>query len=281
MIALISLIAIARCARERPPAPPPHGFGERDGDGHDGEDAGEHAIEREQVAEAGDRIADALRSGEELADQDSDQRAADGSARAGDDVGQDARQDELEVEVLLAAAQRANDVDEQRVDRSHAGTGVEHEWENGKREDDDRLAGHADAKEHDHERRERDQRARIEDGHQRVERVADPRPPAHDHADHDADDRRGTKAVAERRRADTQVIEQLPALDEIEQRLGDQTGLADEQRIERHDEKDRLPGGEEQCDREAAKQDVAVALGKARPHRRVCGLNVGALDGPN
>ena len=70
---------------------PADALGQHHGDDHDGQDAGEHLVEREQVAEAGDGVADALRRREELADQDADQAAADRDAGAGDDVGQHAR----------------------------------------------------------------------------------------------------------------------------------------------------------------------------------------------
>ena len=52
-------------------------FGEHHRDDHDDQDAGEHPIEREQIAEPRDGIADAFRGGEELADQHPDERAAD------------------------------------------------------------------------------------------------------------------------------------------------------------------------------------------------------------
>src|SRR5712691_10404901 len=94
---------------------------EHDGDYHDRKNAGEHLVEREQIAEPGDRKTDAFRGREELADQDPDQSAADRDARAGDDIGQHARHDHLEVEILLAAAERADDVDQQPVDRADAG----------------------------------------------------------------------------------------------------------------------------------------------------------------
>ena len=158
--------------RKRGALRPADALGQHHGDDHDGEDAGEHLVEREQVAEAGDGVADAFRRREELADQDADQAAADRDAGAGDDVGQHARDDDLQIEVALRAAERAHHVDQQRIDRAHAGLGVEDEREHREQEDDDRLAGDADAEEHDHQRRQRDQRARIEHRHQRIERVA-------------------------------------------------------------------------------------------------------------
>ena len=225
------------------------------------EDAGEHLVEREQIAEPGDRVADAFRGREELADQDADQPAADRDARAGDDVGQHARDDHLEVEVLLAAAERAHDVDQQPVDRAHAGIGVEDEGKDREQEDDDGLSRDADAEEHDHQRRQRDQRARIEHRHQRIERVADPHAPAHHDADRHADHHRRGEAVDERHRADREIAQQVAAREQIDEALGDQARLADEQRIERDDQKHRLPGGEEQRDRQARR---AAPCGGAR-----------------
>ena len=112
--------------------------------------------------------------------------------------------------------------------------------------DDDGLAGDADAEKHHHERRQRHQRARIEHGHQRIERVADAHAPAHHDAERHADQDRRAEAVEKRHRAHREVVQQVAALDQIEQGPRDQARLADEQRIERHDEEDRLPGGEEQ-----------------------------------
>src|SRR5712692_2491604 len=133
-IARDSLIALlSDPPRERRAFRPPDPLGEHDCDHHDGEDAGEHPVEGKQIAEAGDRIADAFRGGEELADQYADQAAADCDARAGDEIGQHARDEHLDVEILLAAAERADDVDQQAVDRAHAGTGVEDEGEDRER----------------------------------------------------------------------------------------------------------------------------------------------------
>src|SRR5712691_12480647 len=120
--ALASLIALLSDAPgEGRALGPADSLREHDGDHHDGEDAGEHLVEREQVAESGDRKTDAFRGREELADQDPDQSAADRDARAGDDIGQHARHDHLKVEILLAAAERTDDVDQQPVDRADAG----------------------------------------------------------------------------------------------------------------------------------------------------------------
>ena len=67
------------------------------------------------------------------------------------------------------------------------------------------------------------------------------------------------KADKERHRADREIVDQVAALDQIDKARRDQARLADEQRIERHDEEDRLPGGEEQHHGQAAEQELAVA----------------------
>ena len=50
---------------------------------------------------------------------------------------------------------------------------------------------------------------------------------------------------------------------QIDQRVPDQVGLADEQRVERHEQEHRLPGGEEDRDGEQAQQHLAVLVGEA------------------
>src|SRR5262249_18300515 len=124
---------------ERRALGPADAFGHRDRDGHDHQDAAEHAIEGEQVAEPRDRVADALGRREELSDQHADQRTPDSDARARDDVGQHARKDDLEIQILLGAAERTDDIDEEAIDCARARIGVEDEREDREREDDDGL----------------------------------------------------------------------------------------------------------------------------------------------
>src|SRR3984893_13186939 len=65
---------------------PAQPFREHHRDEHDDQDAGEHPIEREQIAEARDGIADAFRGGEALRDQHPDERAPDADAGAGHEL---------------------------------------------------------------------------------------------------------------------------------------------------------------------------------------------------
>src|SRR5215813_3174121 len=151
---------------------PANAFRQHHGDDHDDDNAAEHSVEREKIAEPGNRVTDSFRSREELADQHADQRAPDGNACAGNDVRQDAWKDDLEIEIPLASAQRPNDVDQQAIDGVHPGIGIEDEGENRKEKDNERLAADADAEKDHHQRRQRDERARIKHGHQRIERIA-------------------------------------------------------------------------------------------------------------
>src|SRR5262249_60690376 len=103
--ACISLmVLLPGSPRERGALGPPNAFRQRHRDQHDGDDAAEHAVECENIAEPGNGVADSLRRREELADQHADQRAADGNTRAGDGVRQHAWENDLEIEVLLAPA---------------------------------------------------------------------------------------------------------------------------------------------------------------------------------
>src|SRR5262249_25102696 len=105
-MAVPSFMLLPHAPREGRALGPGDAFGEDDRDHHEHEDAGEHAVEREHVAKLGDGVADAFRCSKELAHQNADERTAHGDARAGDHIGQHARHDHLEVEVLLAAAER-------------------------------------------------------------------------------------------------------------------------------------------------------------------------------
>ena len=58
---------------------------------------------------------------------------------AGNDIGQNAREDPLLIQLPLAAAERTHDVDQQPVDRAYARTGIEDERKDGEGEDDDRF----------------------------------------------------------------------------------------------------------------------------------------------
>src|SRR5262245_53153645 len=85
---------------------PANAFREHHGDDHDGDDAGEHSVECENIAEPGNGVADSFRSREELTNQHANQRATDGNACAGNNVRQYAWKDDLEIEIPLAPAQR-------------------------------------------------------------------------------------------------------------------------------------------------------------------------------
>src|SRR5262249_44474495 len=62
---------------------PPDAFRQHHGDDHDDDNAAKHSVEREKIAEPGNRVTDSLRSREELTNQHADQRAPDGNACAG------------------------------------------------------------------------------------------------------------------------------------------------------------------------------------------------------
>src|SRR5262249_36630074 len=156
--------------------------------------------------------------------------------RAGHDIGQHARNDYLDVEILLTSAQRADDVEQQAIDRAHAGGGVENEGKHREQEDDNRLSADPDAEEDDHQRRQRHQRAGVKHGHERIERVADPHASAHQEADRNPDENSGGETIEERHRADAQVAQQIAAVDQIHQARGDEVRFADEQRIERNEQ---------------------------------------------
>src|SRR5215467_937015 len=67
--AWISLIVLLPGSpRERRAFGPPNAFGQHHRDDHDGDDAGEHPVERENIAEPGNGVADPFRRREELAD---------------------------------------------------------------------------------------------------------------------------------------------------------------------------------------------------------------------
>src|SRR5262249_28307901 len=134
------MVLLPGSPRERGAFGPPNAFRQRHRDHHDGDDAAEHAVERENIAEPGNGVADSFRRREELTDQHADQRAANGNACTGDDVRQHAWKNDLEIEVLLAPAQRSNHVDQQAIDGAHAGTGIENEGEDREEENDERLA---------------------------------------------------------------------------------------------------------------------------------------------
>jgi hypothetical protein len=155
--------------------------------------------------------------------------------------------------------------------RSTARTPAEDEREHRQREDDQRLGRHADSEKYHDQRRQRDQRARIEHGHQWIERVADADAPAHDDAERNANDHSSRESVKERHGADEQVIRQRPGRQQIDEAFGDQVGFADEQRVEWHEQEYSLPSGEEQHDRKKAEQHISMLGGEAQAQHR-CGL---------
>src|SRR5690349_16632178 len=83
-IAIDPVVLLTRAPWEGGAFGPADALGQHHGDDHDGENAREHPVDGKNVAEAGDGIADPFGRGEELTDQDGDQRTADGDARAGD-----------------------------------------------------------------------------------------------------------------------------------------------------------------------------------------------------
>src|SRR6185437_4083063 len=99
---------------------------------------------------------------------------------------------------------------------------------------------------------------------QRIEGVADALPPTHDDAERHTDHDRGAEPDEERHRRDGEIVEQVAAVDQVDKPGEDQARLGDEQRVERHEQKDRLPGGEEQHDGETAEQHLAVTRGEGR-----------------
>src|SRR5262249_18890977 len=243
---------------------PADAFSQHHRDDHDGENAGEHAIDSKDVAEPRNRIADAFGCGKELADQDGDQRTADSDARAGDHIGQNAGKEDFQVDVTLATAERTHYVDQKPVDGAHAGSGIKNEREHGKRKDDNRLSGYADAEKNHQQRRKRNQRARIKHRHQRIERVADAHPPTHHDTERHTDDDRRQQAKAERNGADREIVKQISAFDQIYQTRRDLRRRGEKQRVERNDEKYHLPGGEEQHHRQGAQQGAAMTRREGR-----------------
>src|SRR5262245_48714007 len=207
---------------------PPDAFRQHHGDDHYDDNAAEHSVEREKIAEPGNRVTDSLRSREELTNQHADQRAPDGNACAGNDVRQHAWKDDLEIEITLASAQRPNYVDQQAIDGVHPGIGIEDEGKNREEKDNERLAADADAEKDHHQRRQRDKRARIKHGHQRIERITDAHAPTHDDAERNADDESRRETVKERHRADGEIAQQIPARYQVDESARDEAWLADE-----------------------------------------------------
>src|SRR5262249_49293075 len=188
----------------------------------------EHVRQAVGVARLRDREADAFRRGVELADDDADETASDRDPRRRGEIGKRAGQNDLEVKIFFAAAEGAHDADEQRIGGFHAGEDVENERKDREQKNQHRLAGEPDAEKDDEERRDRDERARVERREKRVKRVFHAPLPAHDDAEWYADDDGSREAQDERAAAHAEVMPQPAGRDLIAEGGGDERRFGEE-----------------------------------------------------
>src|SRR5215470_18139489 len=194
-----------------------HAEQRRQGDAQEAErhDRHEHLVDLIGRGGPHDQIADARDGGVEVREHHADQPAADREPQAGDDERQRAWQHNVEPELAFAAAERASNLDQPRIDILHALIGIDGHGEEREQKQDDDLGGGLEAGPQHDQGDEGDARRGVKERDVDAERYVEYPEPRQQQADRDADNRRGTQAQQQHDETRPQIFPQFATPDHV------------------------------------------------------------------
>src|SRR5256885_4380863 len=228
---------------------------------------GEHLRRLERLAGDRHEHADAVPRSDELADDHTRERVPHAEPEAGEDERHRAGEHDAPEDEGVGRAERPRDPQQRGLRVPDAGHRVDDDREEGTEKDDRDLGLDVDAEPDDEQREQDDPRRAVEEFHDRVHRVLDPRVPAHRQAQAEAHDDGQPEADDELLAARGHVEPDVALLDQLHERLRAVDGAGQEQ--DRHEPgvRDELPSREDDGHADHAHDERLVLLRPARPDR--------------
>src|SRR5438874_5875008 len=234
----------------------------------DEDHAREHLRCLESLARDGDELADTVLRGDELTDDHAGEGVPDAEPEPREDERHRARKHDTAEDQRVRRAEGSRDPKKRGLRVPDAGHGVDDDREKCSQEDDRDLRLHLDAEPEDEERDEDDARCAVEEVHERVERVLEPRVPAHEQPEGETGHDRHAVADPDLGAARPNVEPDVSRLEELHERLRDVPRTGHEEDGVDARVRDDLPGRERDDDAEGADDDRFVLLEPARLYDR-------------
>jgi len=185
------------------------------GDRHDEGDIGEHRRHLHAFGEMNDAVTEPGERGDGLAADDGEQRDGKAHAHPGQDDRQRRGQQDVAEELDVGCAHGAGCDHEHFIDIAEAGDGVERDGKEADGRSQRDFGGGSEPEEQDVERKEQNDRDRVDAGEQRLEHPDAILRPADEIADDDPGARRDCKRGREFGQRDAQIADEFPGLENL------------------------------------------------------------------
>src|SRR2546430_1474991 len=230
----------------------------------DEDHAREHLRGLEGLARDGDELTDAMLRGDELTDDHAGEGVPDAEPEPREDERHRSRKHDAAKDQGVRRAEGSRDPKERGLRVPDAAHRVVDDREKCSQEDDRDLRLHLDAEPEDEERDEDDARRAVEEVHERVEAVLEPRVPAHEQPEGETGYDRHAVADPDLGAARPNVEPDVSGLQELHERLRDVPRAGHEEDGVAAPVGDELPGRERKDDAEGADDDRFVLLERTR-----------------